>query len=228
MNRTPELKAVLFDLDGTLLDTAPDFATVLNSMLQRHDRAPVPYPAIRQTVSHGARALVELGFGSSEGDTGFEDLLNELLNQYQAHLSERTKLFDGMAELLQFIEERCIPWGIVTNKPALYTSAILQDLELDQRCATTICPDQVTHRKPHPESIYLACAEVGCEPVDAIYVGDHRRDIEAGINAGMATIAAAYGYVTAADPPHQWGADRVANNVNELQCFIRERLGLLL
>jgi phosphoglycolate phosphatase len=228
MNMPPKLKAVLFDLDGTLLDTAPDFASVLNTMLQRHDRAPVSYRAIRQTVSHGARALVQLGFDTSEGDTGFEDLLNELLDQYQARLSECTSLFEGMTELLQLIETQRIPWGIVTNKPALYTSAILQDLQLDQRCATTICPDQITHRKPHPESIYLACSEVGCEPVEAIYVGDHRRDIEAGRNAGMPTIAAAYGYVTAEDPPDQWGADRVANNVNELHFFIRERLGLLL
>jgi phosphoglycolate phosphatase len=228
MKMTPELKAVLFDLDGTLLDTAPDFATVLNAMLERHNRAPAPYQAIRQTVSHGARALVQLGFDTGEGDAGFEDLLDELLSQYQAHLSERTSLFEGMADLLQLIEAQRIPWGIVTNKPARYTDALLRDLQLAHRCATTICPDQVKHRKPHPESIYLACSKVGCEAFEAIYVGDHRRDIEAGINAGMPTIAAAYGYVTEADPPHRWGADRVANTVHELQFIIRERLGLLL
>jgi 2-phosphoglycolate phosphatase len=222
------LKAVLFDLDGTLLDTAPDFASVLNGMLQRRQREPVPYSAIRQTVSHGARALVELGFGSSEGDSDFDQLLAELLEQYQANLSQDTRLFDGIEELLQLVEQRGMAWGIVTNKPARYTDALLHDLQLAQRSATTICPEQVENRKPHPESIYLACAQVGCEVNEAIYVGDHRRDIEAGINAGMQTIAAAYGYIDDQDPPQQWGADQVAHNVTELEFYIRERMGLLL
>jgi phosphoglycolate phosphatase len=221
---TPPLKAVLFDLDGTLLDTAPDFASVVNAMLLRHQRQPVPYSAIRQTVSHGARALVELGFGLQPQDEAFPPLLEELLSHYQARLSERTALFDGMAELLQFIESQQVSWGIVTNKPVLYTRAILQDLQLAQRCSTTVCPEHVTHRKPHPEPIQLACAQLGCSTAEALYVGDHRRDIEAGANAGMHTIAAAYGYVTAEDPPQQWGADQVAANVEQLAWFIRQRL----
>lgn len=225
---TPALKAVLFDLDGTLLDTAPDFANVLNGMLRRHQRRAIAYDDIRQTVSHGARALVELGFQVSEGDKDFAPLLEELLTQYQQRLSERTGLFEGMATLLEFLEQRDLRWGIVTNKPAIYTEAILRDLGLSQRCATAICPDQVAQRKPHPESIYLACSELGCEAVEAIYVGDHRRDIEAGINAGMQTIAAAYGYVSPDDPAHDWGADRIADSVQDVQFFIRERLGLLL
>lgn len=223
-----QLKAVLFDLDGTLLDTAPDFAVVLNSMLERHGRAPQPYSAIRQTVSHGGRALVQLGFNVSEGDSQFADLLQELLAQYQMHLSEQTCLFPGMADLLDFIESRQLAWGVVTNKPAIYTEAILRNMHLAERCATAICPDHVTERKPHPEPIHLACKQIGCTAPQAIYIGDHRRDIEAGLNAGMQTIAAAYGYVSEQDPAQSWGADCIAHSVIDLEFFIRERLGLLL
>ncbi len=220
------LRAVLFDLDGTLLDTAPDFAAVLNSMLQRHGRDTLPFAAIRQTVSNGARALVKLGFDLDDGDPEFATLLQELLEQYQQHLSEDTRLFDGMPQLLSLLEARKLAWGIVTNKPALYTDAILRDLQLAQRCATAICPDHVARRKPHAEPIHAACAAIGCDPADAIYIGDHRRDIEAGINAGMPTIAAGYGYVSADDPPESWGADQVAASVGQLESFIRERMGI--
>jgi phosphoglycolate phosphatase len=222
------LQAVLFDLDGTLLDTAPDFALVLNSMLLSHGRDTLPYSAIRQTVSNGARALVQLGFGVDEDDPAFAALVDELLEQYQQHLSESTCLFEGMPQLLQLLETRNLVWGVVTNKPALYTEAILRDLQLEQRCSTVICPDHVVQRKPHAEPILAACAALGCQPADAIYVGDHRRDIEAGNNAGMPTIAAGYGYVSADDPPDNWGADQVAASVVQLEFFIRERLGMLL
>lgn len=221
-----ELHAVLFDLDGTLLDTAPDFAWVLNGMLQRYERDPLPYAAIRQTVSNGARALVQLGFGVADDDPQFAALLQELLGQYQRHLSKNTRLFEGMPQLLQLLEARKLAWGIVTNKPALYTDAILRDLQLEQRCAASICPDHVVHRKPHAEPILTACAAIGCQPGDAVYVGDHRRDIEAGNNAGMPTIAAGYGYVCADDPADRWGADQVATSVPQLESFIRERLGM--
>lgn len=219
------LRVVLFDLDGTLLDTAPDFATVLNALLQRHGRRPVPFAAVRQNVSNGARALIRLGFEQDEQHPAFSPLLQELLDRYRDHLSVNTRLFEGMPQLLDLLEARELAWGIVTNKPALYTNAILDDLGLAQRCATVICPDHVTHRKPHPEPIHAACTAIGCEPENAIYIGDHRRDIEAGINAGMPTIAAGYGYVSADDPPESWGADQVAASVGQLESLIRERMG---
>lgn len=225
---TPVLKAVLFDLDGTLLDTAKDFARILNAMLEDHGRSTLPFPAIRQTVSHGARALVELGFGMDEADPEFEPLRQELLKRYEQGLSHETVLFEEMDELLHFLEHQGIPWGIVTNKPEQYTRALLQDLALASRCATTICPEHVANRKPHPEAIELACREIGCEPIEALYVGDHQRDIEAGRNAGMETIAAAYGYVGDDEDIADWGADRVAESPRAVQFFIRERLGLLL
>lgn len=223
-----QLQAVLFDLDGTLLDTAPDFAAVLNELLLRHGRKPVAYEAIRQNVSNGARALVQLGFEISDQHPTFSTLLQELLDQYRRRLSVDTRLFEGMPQLLDLLDERELAWGIVTNKPALYTDAILDDLELAQRCATAICPDHVANRKPHAEPIHAACAAIGCEPAAAIYIGDHRRDIEAGINAGMPTIAAGYGYVSADDPPENWGANQVAASVEQLESFIRERMGISL
>jgi phosphoglycolate phosphatase len=223
-----QLQAVLFDLDGTLLDTAPDFAVVLNTMLQRHGRTPLPFEAIRRNVSNGARALVQLGFEIDDQHPQFSPLLEELLDRYQRRLSVDTRLFEGMSQLLDLLEARKLAWGIVTNKPARYTDAILHDLKLAQRCAAAICPDHVAHRKPHAEPLRAACAVIGCEPTGAIYVGDHRRDIEAGINAGMPTIAAGYGYVSADDPPESWGANQVAASVAQLETFIRERMGISL
>lgn len=224
---TPVLKAVLFDLDGTLLDTAPDFANVLNQLLAEHGREMVPFDAVRQTVSHGARALVELGFDIGPDDSLFDDLLQQLLQQYENRISEYTTLFPGMEKLLVFLEQRDIPWGIVTNKPWRYTEALLRELQLASRCAATICPDHVEQPKPHPEPLLLACSQIGCDAIEAIYVGDHRRDIEAGRNAEMQTIAAAYGYINADDPADDWDADRIAQSVTDVEFFIRERLGLL-
>ncbi len=201
------LKAVLFDLDGTLLDTAPDFAVVVNRLCQQHGRAAISYEAIRATVSHGARALITLAFQLQPGEDNFEPLRQQLLALYADHLAVNTAPFDGIPELLGYIEHAGLDWGIVTNKPRIYTEAILLALDLDQRCSTVVCPDDVSQTKPHPESLLLACKHIACQPRQAIYVGDHRRDIEAGNNAGMKTIAAAYGYIDPDDPIENWQAD---------------------
>lgn len=210
------LRAVLFDLDGTLIDTAPDFALVLNRMRTRRQFAPLPYQAVRQVVSDGARALVTLGFGVSEGEAGFEPLREELLALYSQHLAEQSTLFAGMDEVLRSLEQQGTAWGIVTNKPVLYARPLLQALGLAERCATLICPDHVAQRKPNPEGLQLACQQIGCDIEQALYVGDHRRDIEAGKNAGMATVACAYGYIHDSDDPAQWGADQVIEHAGEL------------
>lgn len=222
----PPLKAVLFDLDGTLLDTAPDFAVVLNRLCANHGRPSIPYPQIRATVSHGARALVTLAFQLQEGEEHFEPLRLELLDLYQNHLAVETTLFAGIPELLEKIENADLSWGIVTNKPRIYTEAILSALELDHRCQTVICPDDVSHTKPHPESLLLACEQIPCSPGEAIYIGDHRRDIEAGNNAGMKTIAAAYGYIDPADPIAGWQADYSINQASEAIPIFQHYAGL--
>lgn len=210
------IKAVLFDLDGTLLDTAPDFATVLNIMRRNRDQAPIPYAAIRATVSDGARALVQLGFGLHEGENGFEELRAELLDLYSRHLADETRLFPGMAETLADIENRGLQWGIVTNKPSAYALPLLEKLSLAGRSAVTVCPDHVRHRKPDPESIHFACETLGCGADQVIYVGDHRRDIETGRNAGAATVACNWGYVHDEDPPAGWLADFTIDRAEQL------------
>ncbi len=216
------LKAVLFDLDGTLLDTAADFTTVLNAMLAEHQLAPQSYDEVRKRVSDGARAVVSLGFQQQEGDAGFQKLINDFLDRYLAQLAVSTTLFPGMNEVLDHIETRGLKWGIVTNKPARFTEPLLMAMGLDQRCATAICPDHVTNRKPHPEPIYLACKEIACLPAHTIYVGDHRRDIEAGRNASMRTVACAYGYVSAGDSAESWDADYIIAQARDLIPLINQ------
>jgi phosphoglycolate phosphatase len=218
------LKAVLFDLDGTLLDTAPDFALVLDTMMTRRQRPPVPYERVRQSVSDGARGLVQLAFGLPPEADEFEPLRQELLDLYGRHLADRTRLFDGMADVLAALEDRGIAWGIATNKPALYAEPLLERLELATRCAVLVCPDHVALRKPHPESLELACRRIGCGLDEAVFAGDHRRDIECGFNAGMPTIACAYGYVHDDDPCALWGADAIAIDAGDILRLLQPRL----
>jgi len=216
------LKAVLFDLDGTLLDTAVDFTAVLNAMLSERELAPQSYDEVRKRVSDGARAVVSLGFQQQEGDVGFQTLLDEFLDRYLAQLAVSTTLFPGMSEVLTHIEAHGMKWGIVTNKPARFTEPLLIAMGLAQRCATAICPDHVTNRKPHPEPIYLACKEIDCLPAHTIYVGDHRRDIDAGRNASMRTVACAYGYISAGDSAESWGADYLVSQALDLIPLINQ------
>jgi phosphoglycolate phosphatase len=214
------LEAVLFDLDGTLLDTAPDFVTTMQLLLARHGKPALDENSIRQTVSHGARALVNLGFSINEGDAEFEHLRQELLAIYLTKLSEKTALFSGMDTVLAHLEQQQIPWGIVTNKPSLYADKILADLKLDSRSSATICPDHVSKTKPNPEPMLLACKQIKCAPENVIYVGDHRRDIEAGRNANMKTVAANYGYIDPNDSAQTWNADYTIGQPVELLAII--------
>ncbi len=201
------IQAVLFDLDGTLIDTAPDFARVLNGMRRRRSLSDIPYERVHATVSEGARALIELGFELREGEEGFEPLRQELLDDYLQQLSVESRLYTGMNEVLEWLEVRNISWGIVTNKPSLYAEPLIRDLQLDRRCKSLVCPDHVRQRKPHAEPILLACNQLGADAESSVYVGDHRRDIEAGKNAGSTTIACSYGYIHKDDPADSWNAD---------------------
>jgi phosphoglycolate phosphatase len=216
------LKAVLFDLDGTLLDTAADFTRVLNGLLAEHQRPLQDYNSVRCCVSEGARAVVRLGFGLEPEDPAFAPLLNAFLDRYEASLSEETSLFPGMEGQLQKLESRGIAWGIVTNKPARFTTPLLKQLALTSRCATAVCPDDVSNRKPHPEPMYLACKHIGIRPSEAIYVGDHRRDIDAGRNAGMKTIACRYGYVPLGEDIGDWKADIIIDHAQQLDDALQQ------
>ena len=187
--------AVLFDLDGTLIDTAPDFIRCLNQLRQQHGMPALPAEQIRRSVSNGARAMIRVGFGLEPEHEGYPEKHTAFLDLYELGVAVETTLFPGMDVLLSSLESRGIPWGIVTNKPARFAVPLIEALDLAQRCAALICPDHVAERKPHPESLLLACRQIQVEPIKSVYVGDHERDIEAGRNAGMHTIAVRYGYI---------------------------------
>lgn len=208
--------AVLFDLDGTLIDTAPDFIRCLNQLRQQHDLEPLPPEYIRRSVSNGARAMVRLGFNLEPEHEGYLDKHTAFLDLYEAGVAVETTLFAGMNELLLELEAKGIPWGIVTNKPVRFAAPLIEALGLQERCATLICPDHVNERKPHPEPMFLACKEINADPDQAIYVGDHVRDIEAGRNAGMYTIAVRYGYIEEPETVDLWQADAIADTVSDL------------
>jgi len=212
------LKAMLFDLDGTLLDTAADFCAVIDDMTKASGIAAVPHSAIHQTVSNGARALVELTFGIGPADPLFQSQLDALLQLYRQRIEQtQATLYPGMESLLTKMEHDAIKWGVVTNKPTLYSRPLLARLELLARCASLVCPDDVTHTKPHPEPLLLACTQLGLAPENVVYVGDHPRDIEAGNAAGMYTIAVTYGYLPFTPHVDSWGADLIVDRVEQIQ-----------
>ncbi len=207
---------VLFDLDGTLIDTAPDFIRCLNQLREQHGLAPLPPERIRRSVSDGARAMIRVGFGLEPEHPEYTEKHTAFLDLYESGVAVETTLFEGMDELLRSLEERDIPWGIVTNKPVRFAAPLVEALGLAQRCAAVVCPDHVAQRKPHPEALFLACTQIGAQPQTAIYVGDHERDIEAGRNAGMRTIAVRYGYIEKPETVDLWQADHIADTVSDL------------
>ena len=214
------LKAVIFDLDGTLVDTADEFVPVVQALRAEHGHGEMDPQRIRASVSNGARALVSLGLDISEDAPQFESKRLRLLELYSEVLGSIAKPYPGIETLLVELHKRGISWGISTNKPRLYTEPLLQRLNIQPQAGSVVCPDDVTERKPHPESLYLNCTELNCSPREAIYVGDHLRDIEAGRRAGMYTIAATYGYIEPDDDPYNWGADAHAASSTELLSLI--------
>lgn len=216
------IEAVLFDLDGTLLDTAPDFVRVVNDQRARHALKALAHEHIRPVVSNGARALIDLSFGIGPDHAEFAARLEELLELYYENIAVDTCLFPGMEDFLTLLESRGVPWGIVTNKPRRFSEPLLEALQLNQRCGILVCPDDVTHRKPHPEPMWLACGKLGCDPARSIYVGDHVRDIEAGRAAGLFTVAARYGYLSSPDEALAWAADLTIDSPLDLIHWIEQ------
>ena len=215
-----DFKALLFDLDGTLLDTAPDFITAINKQLKRHGRNPLVGDAIRTSVTHGSIGIIESVYNIKQDHPEFEPLKEEFLQLYLDNISEKTGLFDGLRQVLDSCKERNIPWGIVTNKPLKYTAPLMADLGLDQQSATTICPDHVANPKPDPEGLILACSQINIAPKNCIYIGDHVRDIQAGKSAGMSTIAAQWGYIEEFEDVTQWQADMVVKQSTDLHSLL--------
>lgn len=205
------LKTVLFDLDGTLLDTAPDFIICVNRLRQNHGQAPLADNVIRAQVSNGARAMTRLASGLADGDTALESLNCELLAIYREILGQHSVLFPGMADSLRWIEAEGLRWGIVTNKPSGFTNPLLAVLKetgvMPFTPSAVVCPDHVSRSKPDPEPMLLACTQCGCEAEEAIYFGDHVRDIEAGRAANMPTVACEWGYISSEEDITSWRAD---------------------
>jgi len=220
MPRPESLKAVIFDLDGTLVDTADEFVVVVQALRAEHGCAAMDPQRIRASVSNGARALVSLALDLPEHAEGFETQRLRLLELYSEVLGTVASPYPGITALLAELNLRGVRWGIATNKPRAYTGPLLQRLALQPPPQSVVCPDDVTERKPHPESLLLNCRELGCAPAEAIYIGDHPRDIEAGRRAGMYTIAAAYGYIEPGDDPQRWGADARADDSADLHALI--------
>jgi len=199
--------AVLFDLDGTLADTAPDLAYVLNLQLRAHSRPELPVVALRPYVSHGARGMLRAGFGLTPGDPAYLALRDEFLDLYERNLFRETKLFPGMAELLTSLEERAIAWGIVTNKLERFTLPLVAALGLVGRAGCIVGGDTTARAKPFPDSLLEASRRLGLEPEKCTYVGDDERDVQASRAAGMTPVVALYGYLGDGRPPREWGAD---------------------
>ncbi len=218
------LKAVLFDLDGTFLDTAPDFYTSLNQLRAEENLDALDYDSIRRTVSNGARALINLSFDAERESPEFSRLHKRLLDIYSERLTENTCLFEGIDSILDYINQQQLSWGIVTNKSSLYTKPIMDYLNLQPAPASIICPDHVTNTKPHAEPLLLACQQINCDVNEGLYVGDHRRDIDCGKNAGMPTVAVTYGYIDDNDHPKDWKADHMIDSAIELKSIIQQYL----
>ena len=212
------IKAVLFDLDGTFADTAPDLGAAVNHVLKLHQQPALPLETIRPQASHGSAGLLGLAFNIKPDDPRFAGLRDEFLAHYTAHICEHTTLFAGMAELIDNIEQRGLPWGIVTNKPHRFTLPLMQALGYAGRAACLVSGDTCAHAKPHPMPMLHAAQLLGVAPEHCLYLGDDKRDMEAANAAQMRGIIAQYGYIDPQAVLDNWqAAGRIANPIELLR-----------
>jgi phosphoglycolate phosphatase len=208
--------AVLFDLDGTLADTAPDLGYALNRQRLARGMPELPIESVRAHASSGARGLLKAGFNIAPGDATYEAMRDEFLEIYEQNLARGSELFPGMPSVLEQIEERGMPWGIVTNKAERFTYPLLSALGLLERAAVVICGDTTPNPKPHPDPLLAASGKLGLEPASCLYVGDDERDVQAGQACGMQVVVARYGYLGNGRPPETWGAQGYIDSPMEL------------
>jgi N-acetyl-D-muramate 6-phosphate phosphatase len=213
------IKAVLFDLDGTFADTAPDLCHALNRVRRARALPPLPVEVTRPVTSMGARGLLDIGFGIEPDHPEYSVLREEFLAYYEQDLCRETRLFPGVSELLDGIEKRRLKWGIVTNKAERFAVPLMNLLKLGARSACVIGGDTTGKLKPHPDPLLAACREIGIGPEACVYVGDDLRDVEAGRAAGMRTVAVRYGYLNGGDPG-SWGADLVIERPEDLLQYL--------
>ncbi len=216
-------RGVLFDLDGTLIDSAPDLAGAANRLRADHGMEPLPLALLRPMVGSGARGMVGVAFGVAPGEPRFEPLRDAFLAHYEAGLLQSTQPFEGVDQMLAALEAAGIPWGIVTNKATRFTSPIVAGLGLAQRAAVVVCGDTTAHSKPHPEPLWHAARAMGLAPESMVYVGDDLRDAQAARAAGMAMVVATWGYLGLGEPVHDWGADALLDAPDQLLNWLRQR-----
>jgi 2-phosphoglycolate phosphatase len=213
---TPRPQALLFDLDGTLIDSAPDLAGSANDMRIARGMAPLPQAQFRPMVGAGARGMIGVAMGIAPGDAGFEALRDEFLDIYARRLLNETRVFEAVEPVLREIEAMQVPWGIVTNKAHRYTTPVVEGLGLQRRAAAIVSGDTTPYAKPHPEPLFEAARRIGIAAAACIYVGDDFRDVQAGRAAGMKTVVAAWGYLGQGEPVSTWGADVVVDAPHQL------------
>ncbi len=219
-------KAVFFDLDGTLVDTAPDMVAALQELQRALDVEPIDYAFGRNYVSNGALGLLRVGFPHlPEHDR--KALVGDYVDRYARMLCDRTTVFSGLEAALDALDAGARPWGVVTNKPERLTNPLMEALNLSERSVATVSGDTLTLRKPDPAPLLHACELAGLAAADCIYVGDAARDIEAGQRAGMATVAAAYGYIATDDDPNAWNPDLIATDTDDLTQILLKAVNLV-
>lgn len=216
-------QAVFFDLDGTLADTADDLAAPIHAMRAARGLAPIAASELRPLTSMGARGLIGKGLGFAPGDAEYEPLRQEFMLHYEAGMLIRTRLFEGMPEVLDALDAAGIKWGVISNKIERLVKPIVAGLGLADRSVCAIGGDTTAHAKPHPAPLLHGAALAGVHAADCVYIGDDKRDIEAGHAAGMLTIAAAYGYCGNDLPPHEWGAHHLIEQPRELVHLLLNR-----
>ena len=219
-----KLSCVLFDLDGTLVDTAPDLILCLNKALSSHGLTTVTADTIKPFISFGAVAMINESLSQSVSEALREDILETMLDLYQNNIAEHTVFFKGMSDTLDAIEAQGLKWGVVTNKRERFTNPLMDALKLTDRAACIISGDTTANPKPHVEPMLAACKLAAVKPQECVYIGDARHDITAGKNAQMKTLAALYGYIKPGDTPETWGADALIESPEQLATWITSAL----
>ena len=215
-----KLSCVLFDLDGTLVDTAPDLIACLNHTLVAYGLNPVSADHVKPFISLGAMAMINASVNEDVSDSARQAILEAMLNRYEQNIANHTVFFAGMTETLATIEQHGLKWGVVTNKRKRFTNTLMDALHLTERAACIISGDSTPNPKPHSDPMLAACEQAGVNPRECVYIGDASHDIEAGKSVQMKTIAALYGYIKANDDPAAWGADIMVTSPEQLTHWI--------
>jgi len=211
-----QFRAVLFDLDGTLIDSAPDLAGAANELREAHGLPALPYESFRPMVGSGARGMIGVAFDLGPQHERFAALRDDFLRRYELRMTRQTRIFEAVLPVLDALERQKCKWGIVTNKAARFTDPLVRSLGLHPRAATVIAGDTTPHSKPHPAPLLEAARQVGLDPSQCIYIGDDVRDVQAGHAAGMATAVAGWGYLGAGEPIETWGAEYIVHKPSDL------------